>query len=267
MVTEFFDKLPILGVLLFLLATTFVAIDSGFRLGKRRRERLTGEEKFRVGTFVTASFSLLAFMVAIVFGTVASRFSEIKQIALDEANAIGGAYLKADLLIGADRVEIQRLLYKYVTLRIEATQSKNLQKIEQVIDKTKALQDDMWSRVVTVTNQQPTRLSTLFVESLIKVFELHQTRITLSIHYRLPGTIWIMLFSLAIITLIMGGYDSGLTGNRRVIVITLLSALSFSVVISLMVTLDRPWQNLSEVTQEAMLDVQENMRRSMQSEN
>ena len=102
---------------------------------------------------------------------------------------------------------------------------------------------------------------------LNNVIDLHQTRITLGIHYRLPGIIWIMLVSLAIITLIMGGYDSGLSGNRRVIVISLLSALSFSVVISLMVTLDRPWQRLSEVTQEAMLDVQDDMRRSLRSEN
>jgi hypothetical protein len=267
MVTDFLDKLPIWGVMLLFLVTTLVAIDSGFRLGKRRREKLTGEEKFHVGAFITASFSLLAFMVAIVFGAVELRFSEIKQIALDEANAIGGVFLQADILPSADRAEIRQLLYEYVTLRIEAEQSKNVQKVEQAIDKSEALQNDMWSRAVTIASQQPTPISALFVQSLSKVINLHQTRITRGIHYRLPGIIWIMLASLAIITLIMGGYDSGLSGNRRVIAISLLSALSFSVVISLMVTLDRPWQRLSEVTQEAMLDVQEDMRRSLQSEN
>jgi hypothetical protein len=267
MVTEFLDKLPIWGLLLLFLVTTFVAIDSGYRLGSRKRDRLTGEETFRIGTFVIASFSLLAFMVAIIFDAVAFRYSEIKQIALDEANAISDTFLRADLLTGADRAEIRQLLYEYVTLRIEATRSKNVQKIEEAIDKSEALQNAMWSRAVTLANQQSTPVPVLFVQSLNSVIDLHQTRVTIGIYYRMPGIIWITLFSLVIITLIMGGYDSGLSGNRRVITITLLSALSFSVVITLMVALDRPRQHLSEVTHKAMLDVQKDIRRSIQSEN
>jgi hypothetical protein len=50
------------------------------------------------GPLAAASLSLLAFMLAMVFGAAESRLSELKYVALDEANAIGTAFLRADLL-------------------------------------------------------------------------------------------------------------------------------------------------------------------------
>lgn len=266
MVTELLDKLPIWGIFLASLAITFVAIEFGNRLGKRKRERLKNEEKPHLGTVVAASLTLLVFMLAIVFSAVESRFNERKHIALDEANAIGTAYLRADLLPKADRADIQQLLYEYVTLRIEATQNGTGPKIKQAIDRSEALQSVMWSRAVTVADQQPTPISALFVQSLNEVFDMHAARITLGIHYRMQGLIWILLFSLALIAMIMGGYESGLSSRRHVIAITFLASLGFSVVLTLAIAMDRPWEQLSSVTQEAMIDVKEDIRSSMQSE-
>jgi len=266
MVTEFLDKLPVWGIFLASLVITFVAIEFGFRLGKRKRERLNNEEKPHLGTFIAASLTLLVFMLAIVFGAVESRFNERKLIALDEANAISTAYLRADLLPKADRADIRQLLYEYVTLRIEAAQNGTGPQIKQAIDRSEALQSVMWSRAVTVADQQPTPISALFVQSLNEVFDMHAARITLGIHYRMQGSIWILLFGLALIAMIMGGYESGLSSRRQVIAITFLASLGFSVVLTLMVAMDRPWQHLSSVTQEAMIDVQEDIRSSMQSE-
>ena len=265
-VTKFLDTLPTWGIFFTSLVVTFIAIESGFLLGKRKRERLTGEETPNLGTVVAASLTLLAFMMAIVFGAVESRFNERKQIALDEANAIGTAFLRADLLPGADRAYIRQLLHEYVTLRVEATQNGIEQKIRQAIDRSEVIQSDMWSRAVTLANQQPTPITALFVQSLNELIDVHQARLTFSIHYRMQGAIWVMLYGLAIIAMIMGGYDSGLSSSRHVIILTLLAAFAFSAVLTLVVALDQPWQHLSAVTQEAMIDVQEDIRRSMQSQ-
>ena len=264
MITEILDKLPMWGVLLATLAVAFFAINAGFRLGTRRRERLVVEETPRIGSYVTAAFSLLAFMIAIVFGAVESRFDERKHVALGEANAIGTAYLRADLLDKANRADIRKFLYEYVTLRIEASQDGNEQKLQLAIDKSEALQGEMWSRAVALVGQQPTPISALFMQSLNEVIDFHEKRLTIGIHYRMAGIIWIVLYSLAIIAMMMGGFDSGLLGGGRVTTINLLAALSFSAVLTLTVALDRPWQHLSQVTQKAMIDVQEDIRRSMQ---
>jgi hypothetical protein len=151
--TELLEVLPIWGIFLFYLMITFLSIEFGFRLGKWRQGRLTGEENIHTGPIVTASLSLLAFMLAMVFGVVESRFNEMKHVVLDEANAIGTAYLRADLLPEADRVEIRQLLYDYVTLRIEASQSGAGQQLEQAIDRSEELHSEMWSRAVAIADQ------------------------------------------------------------------------------------------------------------------
>jgi hypothetical protein len=52
----------------------------------------------------------------------------------------------------------------------------------------------------------------------------------------------------------------------RLLVMALWTALAFSVVLVLVVALDRPHQHLSTATQAAMFDLQEDIRRSMQSQ-
>jgi hypothetical protein len=187
-------------------------------------------------------------------------------VVLDEANAIGTAYLRADLLPNADRVEIRQLLYEYVTLRVEASQSGPGQQLEQAIDRSEELHSDMWSRAVAIADQQPTYISGLFVQSLNEVIDSHEERITVGIHYRVMGATWMVLYGLLTIAMAMGGYDVGLSGRRRFIIIALWTALAFSVVLVLVVALDRPHQHLSRATQAAMFDLQEDMRRSMQSQ-
>ncbi len=218
------------------------------------------------GSFVTVSLTLLAFMMAIIFGAVESRFDELKRVALDEANAIGTAFLRADLLPEADRVEIRQLLSDYVTLRIEASQGGQGQQLEQAIDRSEELHSDMWSRAVAIADQQPTPISALFVQSLNEVIDTHEERITVGIHYRVSGVTWMVLYGLLILAMAMGGYATGLSGSRRSIAIDVAVTVAFSVVLVLVVALDRPHQHLSTATEAAMFDLQENIRRSMESQ-
>ncbi len=265
-VTEFLDEIPLLGVYLASWMITVLSIEFGLRMGQLRRSGLTGEEKLYTGTSVSVSLTLLAFMLAIVFGAVASRVGELKRVALDEANAIGTAHLRADLLPEADRVEIQQLLRDYVTLRTEISQSGPEQQFEQAIGRSKQLRRDLWSRAITAVEQQPTRTSALFVQSLNELINMHERRVTVGIHYRLPGIVWIMLYVLLILAMAMGGYDTGVSGSHRSIVLDVALALAFSGVLILAVGLDRPHQHLSTATETAMFELQEDIRGWMRSQ-
>jgi hypothetical protein len=265
-VTGLWDKIPLWGVFLASLMITFLSTEFGFRAGKWTQRRFTGEKEIQAGPFVAASLSLLAFMLAIVFGTVQSRVHELKQVALEEANAIGTAYLRADLLPAAERAEIRQLLHDYLNLRIEAVEAGTQLPVEQADDRAEAIQNDLWSRAATFAVQQPTPISALFVDSLNQLIDLYEMRITLTFRYRLPGIIWPVLFGVAILAMAMGGYATGLTGSRRFIAITLPAALAFSVVLLVVVSLDRPQQHLARTTLPAMLDLRESIRSSMQSQ-
>ena len=109
--TELMDKIPLWGVFLASLVITFVSTEYGFQAGRRRRQKLAGEkDDISPGPFASTALGLLAFMLAMVYGTAQSRLHDLKQVALDEANAIGTAYLRADLLPGANRAQVRQLL-------------------------------------------------------------------------------------------------------------------------------------------------------------
>ena len=88
----------------------------------------------------------------------------------------------------------------------------------------------------------------------------------MGINYRLPGIVWLTLYGLAVLGLGLGGYEIGLTSNRKLISVSFLTAVAFSVVILLEISLDRPHQTVASITQAAMLDTQEDIQRSMQSQ-
>jgi hypothetical protein len=265
-VAAFLDGIPLAGVLLGTLLCTFLAIEVGFLMGKWRRRGLPPESTVRTGPLAPASLGLLAFMLAMVFSAVSARFNELKHIGLDEANAIGTAFIRADLLDSADRAKTRHLLDDYVALRIEAVQDTSKEQIEEAIAKSEAIQGELWSTAVANALRQPTPTAALVVQSLNDVIDMHENRITFSLHYRLPWVMWTMLYSLAILAMGIGGYDTGLSGSSRVTAITLSTALAFSVVFVLVISFDRPHRHMSRTTHDAMMDVQEDIRSSMQAE-
>jgi hypothetical protein len=261
--TELLDKFPTWGLFLLSWLFTFLSIEIAFHLGHFRQGKLTSGKKIFTGPFVVASLSLSAFMIAIVFSTVHSRFNELKHIVLDEANAIGTVFIRADLLPQEDRQEIRELIQEYVNLRIDPTRGETKESIKLIIDRSEELQSELWSIAIAIAEQRPTPISALFVQSVNELIDMHEKRVTIGLHYRIAGKIWILLYGLTIITMAMGGYDTGQSGSRRSIPINLFAAAAFSLIFVLMITLDRPHQQLSTTTKAALIDLQEDVQRSM----
>lgn len=80
MSVELLDTLPLWGIFAASLVFTLLSTELGSRAGWRRRERLAGETEIQAGPLVTATLSLLAFMLAMVFSTVESRFNECRRV-------------------------------------------------------------------------------------------------------------------------------------------------------------------------------------------
>ena len=265
-ITALLDGIPFWGLILVLLVISGASMELGHRLGRRGRQRLGVGEEAHPGPLVTASFSLLAFTLAVVFGSVVSRLQESKQVALDEANAIGTTFTRADLLPEPDRTEVRRVLQEYVDMRLRTAADGAPQPIDEATERSEGMQTILWSRAAAQADQRPTPTTALFVSAVNEVMDLHEKRITLSLHYRVPGVVWQMLLGLTVLAFMIGGYATALSGNRRLLTIPLSAALAFSVVLATAVALDRPHAHLSGVTQSAMLDLQESMRHSIQAE-
>ena len=252
------DTMPIWALFLVLLVAILLAIEIGFRLGERTRKGSAADADLSAGPFVGASLSLLAFMLAMVFTASMSRLQEMKEVGLRGANAIGRVHLYADLVPGEDRAEIQQLLREYASLTLEANESGDEQS-ERALERSDYLRRQLWSRATALAEQSPSLSTARLLDSVLRLFDVHNEWITLTVHYRLPGIVWVALFGLAVLAMATAGYARGLAGSRQT-TIALWAAVGFSVVLVLVVALERPRSHLSRVARSALLDLQEDFK-------
>jgi hypothetical protein len=250
------DALPLWGFFAAVLLLVLLSVEAGYRLGQYRRRRSEQELEAPVGGMVAATLGLLAFMLAFTFGSAAERFDVRKQVLLDEANAIGTAYLRAEMLPDR-RQEVRALLREYVETRLQAVQSG---KIAEGIRRSEQLQGQLWAHTVVLGEKNPASIVVgLFVQSLNEVIDIHSKRVTVAVRNRIPGTIWLALLSVAVIALAAMGYHVGLAGTSRSLA-QVAVALTFSVVIALIADLDRPQEGTLTVSQQALLDLRQSMQ-------
>jgi len=253
--TTVLDMLPLWGLFLVIVVLVLFSIDGGYRVGRYRRSRSEQEKDAPVGAMVGSTLGLLAFMLAFTFGMAASRFDARKSLVLDEANAIGTTYLRAAMLPDR-RDEVRGLLRDYVDARLGAVQSGDM---AEGLRRAEDFQARLWSEATAIGQQHPNSIvAGLFVESLNEVIDLHARRVTAGLRNRIPGTIWVALFTIAVLSLGAKGYHSGLVGTTRSLAVIAV-ALAFSAVIALVVDLDRPQEGTLTVSQQALIDVRQSM--------
>jgi hypothetical protein len=249
------DVIPLWGLLPITISVVLLAVEIGYRLGRRRRQHSTAEKGAPVGAMVAATLGLLALMLAFSFGLAASRFDDHRRVVLDEANAIGTTYLRAAMLPEPIATETRNLLREYVDVRLEAVKSGS---IEKAISKSAELHDRLWAEALAAVEKDRSPVTALFVESLNEVIDLHATRVMVGLRSRIPSVIWLALYVLAALAMSAMGYHEGLTSVRRSLVAFAL-VLSFAVVLFLIVDLDRPTRGLLQVSQDSMMDLRNSM--------
>jgi hypothetical protein len=228
-----------------------LAVEGGYRLGSRHRRRQEHEHEAAVAAMTAATLALLAFMLAFTFGMAASRFDTRRDLVLEEANAIGTTYLRAQMLPEPYGAEIRDLLREYTVARVDNVQKGD---VEEAIARSEQLQDRIWSRAVILGEKNPGSIVVgLFIQSLNEMIDVHSKRVT-AVLARVPLTIWIVLYFVSVLAMVASGYHSGLTGSRSRPMYALL-VLTFSAVLWLIADLDRPREGLLRVSQYPMIEL------------
>jgi hypothetical protein len=250
------DPFPLWTILPLTVALVLLAVEAGYRFALYRHEHKKDEKESPLGGMVGAMLGLLAFMLAFTFGLAGTRFEDRRQVVLAEANSIGTTYLRAAMLPEPMRTEARDLLRQYADVRLEGVQPG---KLDESIVKSEQLQDRLWSVAVAATEKDRSPITGLFVASLNETIDLHATRLMAGVRSRVPGIIWIVLYLLAILSMVMMGYHSGLSGSRRSVAVVAL-VLGFSLVLYVIADLDRPGQGMLRVSQQTMQDLRRSMR-------
>ncbi|WP_368565218.1 hypothetical protein [Pseudoxanthomonas sp. UTMC 1351] len=256
----FLECMPIAGVYLCIAVLILVSCEIGFFIGRyNHRTRQDKEAPTSIGPMVGGLLGMLAFVLAFTFSMAASQHGVRKQNVLTEANAIGTAYLRADLLDTQSGAEVKRLLREYVDIRLAVARPGG----DLLVATTRSLDihDLLWAQVSSVAVDDRSAVMSLVIASINDVIDMHEQRLAGSLRARIPGSVWFGLMLIAVLTMGMIGLQIGLTGKRRLVAIVPLS-LAFAVLATLVVDLNRPRGGFITVGQQAMLDLQTTMNRS-----
>src|SRR5262249_29886597 len=102
-----------------LFAGMMVLLEVGRRWGLRRAAQ-PEDHRENLGGVEAAIYGLLGLLVAFPFSGAASRFEGRRELIVKEANAIGTAYLRLDLLSDEARDSLRQKLRDYLDARLDA---------------------------------------------------------------------------------------------------------------------------------------------------
>ena len=109
-------RFPIFIDGVFIVAILLAALEIGYRFGRREqkwKDADTGGGKL----VLTTLFALLGLILAFTYSGGVTRYEARKQAVIIESNALGTAFLRADLVDEPGRTELRQALLEYARTR------------------------------------------------------------------------------------------------------------------------------------------------------
>ena len=246
-------------VVLALFVLLLLAGEAGFLLGRRTRDDTAGAIRSQIGTIEGGILALLGLLLGFTFSMALDRFDTRKRMAVDEANAIGTAALRGQMLPQPQRAEVADLFRRYVDARVEVRQIRQYTSdLEDSDAKAGRLQEQLWARAVAGAAKDPRAIPTgLFIQALNDVIDSKERR-TAAQENHVPQSVMLLLFVVAAVAVGGVGYGCGLHSKRAIIANVALSSL-IAVVVLIIVDLDRPREGLIRVGDKNMIELRDSL--------
>ena len=175
-------------------------VELGRWLGRLRREALPEAQREGIGVLDGGIFALLGLLTAFTFSGAAARFDWHRQLVVDEANAIGTAYLRVDLLPAAVQPAIRGKFRDYTKIRLGAFQKfPDFEAADREIERGTMIQGEIWKIAVASLDEpafQPARI--LVLPALNAMFDIATTR-TMAFETHPPAIIFVVLIVVALV--------------------------------------------------------------------
>ena len=179
-------------------------------LGRRAIARYGAAGVPNISSLEAAVFALLGLLIAFTFSGALSRFDVRRSQAVDEANAIGTAYLRIDLLPASAQPPLRETFRKYVDARIETYRAlPDVKAAHLELARSQDLQREIWAQAVAAVRMPESRpgAELLVVPALNQMFDITTVRVVATqIHP--PLIVYEMLIALALASALLAGYQS-----------------------------------------------------------
>ena len=255
------DQSPLWAVYVVTVVLALVFAEIGFRLALWLQRRDPDSSTTAIsGTVVGGMLGLMAFLLAFCIGIVINQHNGRKAMVVEEANAVGTAYLRAGFLGESDRDLSRDLLREYVEIRLAVAADESV--LESTLTRSEEIHGELWSIVEDNVHQgQDSDIMALLVASINDVIDVHSLRLA-AVALRLPELLWMVLYAATMLSFLLVGIANSADGKRDPLAI-LLFALALVAVLMIIVDLDRPQQGILTVSQTALSDLLRQMTTPM----
>jgi len=196
-----------------LMVAMLALLEVGHRIGKRHLTSDIAETRKGLAAVDGVIFSLLGLLIAFTFYGAAERFDARRKMVIEEADAIGTAWSRLDILDNDDRLALQNLFRQYLDARMGTyRRPSETAAAETSLARSLKLQDEIWQRTIAACGKPlPFPPANLLVPALSEMFHVAHARVAIArIHP--PPIIFGTLIGLTLVSAIMVGH--GMAGRK-----------------------------------------------------
>ena len=252
-----FFRLSSLEIGLILFAIVLGATAIGLFLGRYLRHR---SEHLRepVGVLQAALLGLVGLVLAFGLALAVGRYESRRTAVVDEANAIGTTYLRAQTLPEPIRTQSLERLVRYTDTSIALSESvPNSPKARAAIADGQRLQRDLWGLAGQALAEKPVDSAPrLYVETLNEMIDMQTVRVA-GLNNRVPGAVLAVEVGGAAVALAMLAFYITILG--RGVGTVLLAAGLITLLLLVTFDLDRPTRGLIKVPDTPLVNLRASM--------
>ncbi|HTR01982.1 MAG TPA: DUF4239 domain-containing protein [Thermoanaerobaculia bacterium] len=212
-----------------LFAGMLIAQEMGLRAGRRRLAAEGESARTGLGAIDGAVFGLMGLMIAFAFHGAATRFDVRRDLIVREANDIGTAYLRLDLLPAPAQPPLRELFRRYVDARLEVYRRlPDVSAAREALARAEALQRQIWTASVEAARDAP-QATMLLLPALNAMIDVTTTRTT-ALQTHPPAVVFAMLGFLALACSLLAGYGMAGAPSR-----SLLHVFAFAAILTVTV--------------------------------
>lgn len=201
-------------------------VEVGYRIGRREAEPHPELAQEGIGVIEAAVFGLLGLLLAFSFAGGTSRLDARRQLIVQEANAIGTAYLRLDELPIDHQPEMRLLFRKYLDSRIGAYEKlPDLEAVERELGHSAQIQQEIWTQAVIASRADGTQnTARLLLPALNEMIDVSTSR-TIALQTHLPRLIFHLLICVALLSGLLAGYAMAKRKSRSWLHMLLFAAI------------------------------------------
>jgi hypothetical protein len=175
-----------------------------------RRFHILHKSSAESGAVESAIFALFGLLLAFTFSGAVARYDTHRQLIVEEANDIGTAYLRLDLLPPAAQLELRQLFRDYVTSRLHLYDVVS----EEIPSASRQLQHDIWEKSVIAANSPGAKAdgAKLLLPALNTMIDITATRQN-AFYMHPPAVVFLLLFAFSGGSAFLAGYS--MTAQNR----------------------------------------------------